>query len=133
MIWTAVGPEPIDPLQLLARVGSDADGAVLLFLGTVRDHADGRAVSGMTYEGYTAMATAELRAIAKHNRVRRSMIGLGYYDTHVPAIFMGWGVKHGFTDRRLSITDIAPTVCSLLQIGMPSGFTGDPIRQITER
>lgn len=55
------------------------------------------------------------------------------YDTHVPAIFMGWGVKHGFTDRRLSITDIAPTVCSLLQIGMPSGFTGDPIRQITER
>ncbi len=55
------------------------------------------------------------------------------YDTHVPALFYGWGVKHGFTDRRLNITDIAPTISTLLQIGLPSGSTGDPIRQITER
>ena len=31
-------------------------------------------------------ALAELRALARRNRVRRSMIGLGYYDTITPAV-----------------------------------------------
>ncbi|MBF0671611.1 MAG: aminomethyl-transferring glycine dehydrogenase [Salinibacterium sp.] len=33
-----------------------------------------------------AEALSELRTIARHNRVRRSMIGLGYYDTFTPAV-----------------------------------------------
>ncbi|MFV0534170.1 MAG: aminomethyl-transferring glycine dehydrogenase [Cumulibacter sp.] len=33
-----------------------------------------------------AEAIAELRALASANSPRRSMIGLGYYDTHVPAV-----------------------------------------------
>lgn len=64
MVWTQVGPDPIDPPAVLRRVGSDADGAVLLFLGTVRNHADGRAVSGMTYEAYASMADTVLAEIA---------------------------------------------------------------------
>src|SRR5690606_10904585 len=31
-------------------------------------------------------AIAELRALARRNRVRRSMIGLGYYGTDTPAV-----------------------------------------------
>ncbi|TVR40274.1 MAG: alkaline phosphatase family protein [Cryomorphaceae bacterium] len=54
------------------------------------------------------------------------------YDTHVPALFFGWGVKPGHTDERLSITDIAPTVSSLLRISFPNAATGKPIRAITE-
>lgn len=60
---SAVTEEPIDPGDVLARVGDDADGAVLLFLGVVRDHADGRPVSGMRYEAYREMAERELSAI----------------------------------------------------------------------
>lgn len=60
----AVGPDPIDPAEVLARVGSDVDGAVLLFLGVVRDHADGRPVSGMTYDAYVDMAEPVLADIA---------------------------------------------------------------------
>lgn len=55
------------------------------------------------------------------------------YDSHVPALFYGTGVSPGYTDKELSITDIAPTVCTLLQIGFPNAMTGEPIRQITER
>jgi len=55
----------IDPAQVLARVGSPEDGAVLLFLGVVRNHADGRRVSGMHYEAYEAMATEVLQAIGQ--------------------------------------------------------------------
>jgi molybdopterin synthase catalytic subunit len=63
-VWTHVGPESIDPAAVLARVGTEADGAVVLFVGIVRDHAEGRPVSGMTYEAYTSMASSELAALA---------------------------------------------------------------------
>jgi molybdopterin synthase catalytic subunit len=56
--------EPIDPAGVLARVGADEDGAVLLFLGIVRDHNDGAAVRGLTYEAYDEMATRVLDEIA---------------------------------------------------------------------
>ena len=60
----AVVAEPIDAAEVLARVGDPSDGAVLLFLGTVRDHADGRSVDGMHYEAYQAMAEEVRAAIA---------------------------------------------------------------------
>ncbi len=49
------------------------------------------------------------------------------YDTHVPIIFYGWGVKSGTSVRKMHITDIAPTVSMLLQIRLPNGATGQPI------
>ena len=60
----------IDPAAVLALVGDPADGAVLLFLGTVRDHADGRSVGGLRYEAYQDMAEKELNVIAEE-AVRR--------------------------------------------------------------
>lgn len=54
------------------------------------------------------------------------------YDTHVPALFYGWGITHGSTDRMVGITDIAPTVSTLLQISFPNATTGSPIFEITE-
>ena len=57
--------EIIDPGAVLDSVGSDADGAKILFLGTVRDHNDGRAVEGLRYEAYPAMAEAVLKEIVQ--------------------------------------------------------------------
>ena len=56
--------EPIDPTAVMTRVGSPSDGAILLFLGTVRNHAEGREVRGLHYQAYEAMAEDTLRAIA---------------------------------------------------------------------
>jgi len=64
VIHCSVGPDVIDPTALLSRVGSEADGAALLFVGVVRNHADGRHVSGMRYDAYLEMAQKELGAIA---------------------------------------------------------------------
>jgi len=64
VIHSSVGPEIISSGGVLARVGSDEDGAVLLFLGIVRDHAEGRAVSGMRYDAYVEMAEPILAEIA---------------------------------------------------------------------
>ena len=47
---------PIDTAALLAEVQTDADGAVALFLGTVRDHNQGREVTRLEYSAYEEMA-----------------------------------------------------------------------------
>lgn len=62
--------DPIDAAALLAEVGSPADGAVLLFLGTVRDHNEGRRVRGMRYDAYAAMAVSVLEEIVSEARSR---------------------------------------------------------------
>ena len=54
---------PLDPSALLAEVASVANGASLIFVGTVRDVNGGRAVSGIEYTAYEAMAVRELEAI----------------------------------------------------------------------
>ena len=54
---------PIDPAALVAEVGSVASGATTLFVGTVRDTNDGRAVTGIDYTAYEAMAARELARI----------------------------------------------------------------------
>ena len=49
------------------------------------------------------------------------------YDSHIPLIFYGWGIKKGSTCREVYITDIAPTLAALLKIQMPNGCIGKPI------
>lgn len=49
------------------------------------------------------------------------------YDAHIPAVFMGWGIKPGKIVRETHITDIAPTLAQLLKIEFPNGNIGEPI------
>jgi len=51
--------------------------------------------------------------------------GSGFtYDTHVPLIFFGKGIKKGSTFERSEIIDIAPTLSALLGIARPNGAMG---------
>ena len=54
---------PIDPLEMIHAVSNPANGAVLIFLGAVRQVNEGRAVTGIDYAAYEAMAQRELEAI----------------------------------------------------------------------
>lgn len=59
--------------------------------------------------------------------------GLWYpYDAHIPLVWMGWNIDHGYTNRFVGMTDIAPTLSALLKIQMPSGSIGNPILEITD-
>jgi molybdopterin synthase catalytic subunit len=55
----------IEPASVLALVADRSCGAVSLFIGTVRDVNDGRAVSGIEYTAYATMAEGELQRIAR--------------------------------------------------------------------
>ena len=63
MTRTAIVTRPIQAAALIAEVSSDANGATSLFVGTVRDVNDGRAVTGIEYTAYGAMAARELEKI----------------------------------------------------------------------
>jgi len=52
------------------------------------------------------------------------------YDSHIPMVFMGWGVKHGALAREVHMTDIAPTISSLLHIQAPNGSIGHPVVEV---
>lgn len=52
------------------------------------------------------------------------------YDSHIPLIFMGWGIKNGESNKDYNMTDIAPTISALLHIQFPSGNIGNPIVEV---
>jgi predicted AlkP superfamily pyrophosphatase or phosphodiesterase len=55
------------------------------------------------------------------------------YDTHVPLLFYGNGIKQGSSSKRTEIIDIAPTISSLLKISFPNGATGNPISEVLRK
>ncbi len=52
------------------------------------------------------------------------------YDSHIPLLFYGTGVKNGRLYRETYMTDIAATLAAMLQIQMPSGCVGKVIPEI---
>jgi predicted AlkP superfamily pyrophosphatase or phosphodiesterase len=52
------------------------------------------------------------------------------YDTHVPVIFYGAGVRPGVFRRRIAVNDIAPTLASMFDVETPSGAYGEVLREV---
>jgi predicted AlkP superfamily pyrophosphatase or phosphodiesterase len=55
------------------------------------------------------------------------------YDTHVPLLFYGAGIKKGSTLINTEVIDIAPTISALLEISFPNGCTGKPLDLVLEK
>ena len=52
------------------------------------------------------------------------------YDTHIPLVWMGWGIKQGKSFAAFNMTDIAPTIAALLHIQAPNGSIGKVITEV---
>ena len=46
------------------------------------------------------------------------------YDSHVPLVMMGPGIRPGRYHRRAAVNDLAPTLATLLEVEVPSGANG---------
>ena len=66
---------PIDAAAVLNAVRSPAAGAVVLFLGTVRDATGGRQVRYLRYESYVAMAVRSLQDLRSEAQRRWPLLG----------------------------------------------------------
>ena len=89
--------------------------------------------------GYNQKISGDVLVIPNPSYIIRSRTGTthgsGYaYDTHVPIIFYGKGIKKGENSKRyVPIVDIAPTISNLLGISFPNGTTGKIIPEIFDR
>jgi arylsulfatase A-like enzyme len=54
------------------------------------------------------------------------------YDSHIPLLWYGWGIKPGKTNRETYMTDITPTIAALLRIQVPSGSVGTVIMEVVK-
>ena len=54
---------PLSVDEAIAAVRRPEAGAIALFIGTVRDHADGKAVARLDYEAHASLAERELRRV----------------------------------------------------------------------
>ncbi len=65
-----ITPEPLDPQRAVELVRRDEAGAVVLFLGVVRDHNLGRRVLYLEYDAYAQMAQQVLRELGEEAMAR---------------------------------------------------------------
>jgi molybdopterin synthase catalytic subunit len=70
MTMISLTAEPIILDDLLAAVTDPQAGAICIFLGTTRNHNEGRQVEELEYEAYAGMAEKELAGIADEARKR---------------------------------------------------------------
>ncbi|MGF1759852.1 alkaline phosphatase family protein [Photobacterium sagamiensis] len=54
------------------------------------------------------------------------------YDTHVPIIFAGAGIKSGSSSRLVHPSDVAPTLAGLLNISPPAASQGNVLSEVIE-
>lgn len=62
-MWVELRQQALDVSEVVREVSHGGAGAVDVFLGVVRDHNDGRAVTRLEYEAYGPMAIAEMKRI----------------------------------------------------------------------
>ena len=65
-----LGHEPLSVEATTALVAHPGAGAIDVFVGVVRDHAEGRAVSSLEYSAYESMALKEIARIVAEVEAR---------------------------------------------------------------
>ncbi len=95
-------------------------------------------IKGMVIRGYNPKRCGDVVMVLESGwysatKVEGTSHGSPYtYDTHVPMLFYGNGIKKGSSVQYHRITDIAPTISVLLNIKFPSGCTGQPVQELFE-
>lgn len=89
-------------------------------------------VKSRIINGYNRERSGDVVIILKPNFYAHGMKGTDHgawnsYDTHLPLVFMGWGIKHGATTKQTFMTDIAPTIAAMLHVQAPNGCVGKAI------
>ena len=98
----------------------------------------GDGLKNMIQQGYDARRSGDVVYVLDPAYIEYGMSGTTHgspfpYDTHVPAIFYGYGVECGESYARQAITDVAPTVSMLCGIPLPDACIGNPIEPVIRK
>jgi predicted AlkP superfamily pyrophosphatase or phosphodiesterase len=89
----------------------------------------------MVANGYFPTRSGDVQFMLKPHWIDGGRTGTTHglwnpYDSHIPLLWYGWGVKPGRLNREVYMTDIAPTLAALLRIQMPGGCVGQVIPEV---
>lgn len=86
--------------------------------------------------GYYPSRNGDIQLIVKPNYIEAwnntgTTHGLwNPYDSHIPLLWYGWGIRPGKSNKEVYMTDISPTLAALLHIQMPNGAVGKIIEEV---
>lgn len=126
--------------ELISQYLMQQDGVADVFPAALLRAADygSKGLKGNVVRGYSHKRSGDIAFVLEPHWTNWGGIvgtthGSGYsYDTHVPVIFFGTGVKKGSSSQFHAITDVAPTLSVLLKIKFPSGCTGQPVSEMLD-
>ena len=98
-----------------------------LLLGQVPDDK----ISQRVARSYNARRSGDLEILLEPYWIRGATgttHGTPYsYDSHIPLVFMGPGIKAGRYVRPVALNDLAPSLATILNVETPSGSLGRPL------
>lgn len=126
--------------ELITKFLLSTEGVAQVFPSTTlrQANSDEIGIRGKVVRGFHPKRSGDIAFVLEPSwiswgGVTGSTHGSGYsYDTHVPILFYGAGIKKGSSSQFHTITDIAPTLSVLLKIKFPSGCTGQPVVEIVD-
>lgn len=126
--------------ELITKFLLNTDGIAQVFPATTlrQANSDEVGIRGKVVRGFHPKRSGDIAYVLEpgwfsSNGVTGTTHGSGYsYDTHVPILFYGSGIKKGSSSQFHTITDIAPTLSVLLKIKFPNGCSGQPIAEILD-
>ncbi len=126
--------------ELIGQYLMQQEGVADVFPAALIRAADygGKGLKGQVARGYSHKRSGDIAFVLEPHWTNGPTLvgtthGTGYsYDTHVPVIFFGAGVKKGSSSQFHTITDIAPTLSVMLKIKFPSGCTGQPVSEMVD-
>ncbi|HZX74970.1 MAG TPA: alkaline phosphatase PafA [Cyclobacteriaceae bacterium] len=137
---TSSGVELLVAIELITKYLLTVDGIASVYPESVLRQAayDEAGIKGKVIRGFYSKRAGDIAIVLEPGWIAGySTAGAGHgagytYDTHVPVLFYGAGIKKGSSSAYHPITDIAPTLSVLLKIKFPSGCTGQPITEIVD-
>ncbi|SFC83250.1 Predicted pyrophosphatase or phosphodiesterase, AlkP superfamily [Algibacter pectinivorans] len=89
-------------------------------------------IEALMQKGFNQKASGDVLLLNDPAYISYSKVGSTHgsglnYDTHVPLLFFGKGIKKGDTLKKTEITDIAPTMSALLGTSFPNFSIGQPL------
>lgn len=123
--------------QFIAQKALDFEGIYKSITAEQLNNASFTGVVGRIQKGYNQKKSGDVMLVLNPGWMSYRQTGTTHgspyaYDTQVPLLLYGWGIKHGSTVEPTFVEDIVPTITSLIHMQQPMGTTGKPIHQILD-
>jgi predicted AlkP superfamily pyrophosphatase or phosphodiesterase len=134
-----VAQKNLDPAEVNRAAAAAAMGVPHIFRAYTREQLAAGAVSGdqvsrRMENGFNLRRSPDMQFVPEPYWIVSGAVtshGTPFdYDSHVPVIFMGTGIKAGQYDQTIAVNDIAPTLATILRVETPSGSVGRVLNEM---